>query len=167
MITSARPITTLISNADKVGSEAQLSHSTHSDEDEKERVIMGFDVSHCSTVSKEMKESQSFRIARYGLEVRRTDQSNSSHPGPLRAFYSWPPCSCETCEEHEGKYRQTCLNTSYSGSLRRCTDGNSNYVDRVLYQISIGLRFFHQRTFQDLVYISAAMYNGNLNSRGI
>lgn len=59
MITSARPITTLISNADKVGSETQLSHSTHSDEDEKERVVMGFDVRHRSTVSKEMKAKAS------------------------------------------------------------------------------------------------------------
>jgi hypothetical protein len=113
MITSARPITTLISNADKVGSEAQLSHSTHSDENEKERVVMGFDVSHRSKVSKEMKESQSFRIVRYGLEVRRADQTNSSHPGLLRAFHSWSPCSCETCEEHEDEYCRMCSNTAH------------------------------------------------------
>jgi hypothetical protein len=113
MITSARPITTLISNADKVCSETQLSHSTHSDEDEKERVVMGFDVRHRSTVSKEMKESQSFRVARYGLEVRRVNKTNSSYPGPLRAFHSWPPCSCETCEEHEGEYCRMCSNTAH------------------------------------------------------
>lgn len=59
MITSAGPITTLISNADKVCSETQLSHSTHSDEDEKERVVMGFDVRHRSTLSKKQKKRES------------------------------------------------------------------------------------------------------------
>jgi hypothetical protein len=37
---------TLVSNTDKVGSETQLSHSAHSDEDEKEWMVMRFDVRH-------------------------------------------------------------------------------------------------------------------------
>ena len=58
MIASTRPVLTLVSNTDKVGSETQLSHSAHSDEDEKERVIMRFDVRHRSKASKEIKEGQ-------------------------------------------------------------------------------------------------------------
>jgi hypothetical protein len=49
---------TLVSNTDKVGSETQLSHSAHSDEDKKERVVVRFDVRHRSKASNEIKESK-------------------------------------------------------------------------------------------------------------
>lgn len=67
MIASTRPATTLVSNTDKVGSETQLSHSAHSDEDEKERVVMRFDVRHCSKVSKEIKEGK--KLANSNIRV--------------------------------------------------------------------------------------------------
>jgi len=67
MIASTRPAATLVSNTDKVGGETQLSHSAHSNEDEKERVVMRFDVRHRS---KESRNQRGSKLGNSNIRVR-------------------------------------------------------------------------------------------------